>query len=97
MEEQLKHYSNKPAYEIDSSDLMAALENGESVVVVDARSPQAYAAGHILGAINILLKSRSAILAPWSMGIGCLFRAPQDSTTQPCPFRTACPNRPNSA
>lgn len=48
MEEQLKHYSNKLAYEIDLSDLMAALENGENVVVIDARSSEAYATGHNL-------------------------------------------------
>ena len=81
MEEQLKHYSNKLAYEIDSSDLMAALENGESVVVVDARSSQAYAAGHIPGAINIPHRTMSpettasidpsALVVTYCDGIGC--------------------------
>ncbi|MBI3025435.1 MAG: rhodanese-like domain-containing protein, partial [Candidatus Tectomicrobia bacterium] len=53
MEAQLRHYAGKLAYETDSWDLKAALEAGENVVVVDARSPGAYARGHIPGAINI--------------------------------------------
>ena len=47
--DQLRHYANKLAYEIDSWDLKVALENGERVIVLDVRSPQAYAAEHIPG------------------------------------------------
>ena len=32
--DQLRHYSNKLAYEIDSWDLKVALENGENVIVM---------------------------------------------------------------
>ena len=53
MEEQLQYYQNKLAYEIDSWDLKVALDAKDNVIVVDARSPQAYAAEHIPGAINI--------------------------------------------
>ncbi|MEO8007754.1 MAG: hypothetical protein ABI728_04440 [Betaproteobacteria bacterium] len=42
MDEQLKHYSSKLAYEIDSWDLKVALESGERVTVIDTRSPQAF-------------------------------------------------------
>jgi hypothetical protein len=35
---QFKHYSDKLAFEIDSWDLKAALEGGESITIVDARS-----------------------------------------------------------
>jgi enamine deaminase RidA (YjgF/YER057c/UK114 family) len=81
MEEQLKHYSNKLAYEIDSWDLKMALENGENVVVIDARSSQAYATGHIPGAINIPHRTMSsettasldpsALVVTYCDGIGC--------------------------
>ena len=53
MNEQMKHYENKLAFEIDSWDLMAALEAGENIVVVDTRSPGPYQKEHIPGAINI--------------------------------------------
>ena len=52
-EEQLKHYSNKLAYEIDAWDLKEAIERGDTITVIDARSPAAFAAEHIPGAINI--------------------------------------------
>lgn len=44
--DQLRHYSNKLAYEIDSWDLKVAVENGENVIVIDARSSEAFAAEH---------------------------------------------------
>ena len=53
MEEPLKHFESKLAFETDSWDLKVALEAGESIVVVDARSFQAYQEEHIPGAINI--------------------------------------------
>ena len=52
-EEQIRHYTNKLQHETDSWDLKVALEAGEAVTVIDARSPQAYAHEHIPGAINI--------------------------------------------
>ena len=53
MEAQLRHYAGKLACETDSWDLKTAIEAGENVVVVDARSPEAWAAERIPGAINI--------------------------------------------
>lgn len=44
MAEQRRHYKNKLAFEIDSWDLKVALEAGENIVVVDARSLDAYQA-----------------------------------------------------
>jgi hypothetical protein len=35
MNEQMKYYENKPAFEIDSWDLMAALEGGENIGGLD--------------------------------------------------------------
>lgn len=81
MEEQLKHYTDKLAYETDSWDLQVALDGGDNVVVVDARSPEAYAQGHIPGAINIPHRSmgdettsgidQSAQVVVYCDGIGC--------------------------
>lgn len=51
--EQLAHYESKLAYEMDSSDVYAALEAGEDLVVVDGRSKAAYEIEHIPGSINL--------------------------------------------
>lgn len=81
MEEQLKHYSDKLAYEIDAWDLKVALESKENIIVIDARSPQAYAAEHIPGAINIPHRTmnsattagleKTALIVTYCDGIGC--------------------------
>jgi len=78
---QVKHYEDKLAFEIDSWDLKAALELGEEVVVIDARSTEAYRSEHIPGAINIPHRkmtpettrhlSRTALLVSYCDGIGC--------------------------
>lgn len=52
MDEAARHFAAKLAYETDSWDLFTALEEGMSIVVVDARSPEAYAVEHIPGAIS---------------------------------------------
>jgi rhodanese-related sulfurtransferase len=81
MEERLRHYENKLAFETDSWDLKVALEAGENIVVVDARSPQAYQKEHIPGAINIPHRNMSqettmqidkaALVVTYCDGIGC--------------------------
>lgn len=81
MNEQLRHYSDKLAYEIDSWDLKVALESGEKVIVVDARSPQAFVAEHIPGAISLPHRTmseattaaldRTALVVAYCDGIGC--------------------------
>lgn len=81
MQDQLKHYSDKLAYEIDSWDLQVALAAGDNVVVIDARSPEAYARGHIPGAINLPHRTmdgattagidKSALVVVYCDGIGC--------------------------
>jgi rhodanese-related sulfurtransferase len=79
--EQLAFYQQKLAYETDSYDLSAALEEGQHVVVVDGRGPEAYAAEHIPGAINIPHRTisreslggldREALYVTYCDGIGC--------------------------
>ena len=81
MEQQLQHYLDKLAYEIDAWDLDTAVKAGENVVVVDARSMGAFAAEHIRGAINIPHRTmneettaaiaRKALVVTYCDGIGC--------------------------
>ena len=81
MKEQLDHYANKLAYETDSWDLKEALEAGEKVVVIDARSPEAFEHEHIPGAVNIPHREMNpettghidteALIVTYCDGIGC--------------------------
>lgn len=81
MDDQIKHYADKLAYEIDSWDLQEALNNGDHVIVIDARSPQAYAAGHIPGAVSLPHRQmnadatarfdKAALIVTYCDGIGC--------------------------
>jgi rhodanese-related sulfurtransferase len=81
MDEQLSHYANKLAFETDSWDLKVALESGEKVLVIDARSPEAYQREHIPGALNIPHRTmnaettksldRTALVVTYCDGIGC--------------------------
>lgn len=81
MDEQLRHYENKLAFETDSWDLKVAIESGENVIIIDARSPEAYRKEHIPGAINIPHRTmseattsnldRAALVVTYCDGIGC--------------------------
>lgn len=81
MQDQLQHYQNKLAYETDSWDLKVALETKENVIVIDARSAEAYSAEHIPAAINIPHRQMSAestaaldkaaLVVTYCDGIGC--------------------------
>jgi rhodanese-related sulfurtransferase len=81
MDEQLRHYESKLAFETDSWDLKVALESGESTIVIDARSPEAYQKEHIPGAINIPHRKmneettkqlhKTALVVTYCDGIGC--------------------------
>ncbi len=81
MDGQLKHYTDKLAYEIDSWDLKVALEAGEKITVVDTRSPEAFRREHIPGAVNVPHRTmtaegtshidKSALVVTYCDGIGC--------------------------
>jgi rhodanese-related sulfurtransferase len=60
MHDQQSYYKNKLNYEIDSSDLYQSLEEGGKIIVIDARSTDAYEKEHIPGAINIPHRTMSA-------------------------------------
>ncbi len=53
MEEQIKFYENKLAYEMDPADLFESLEANDNIVVVDARQSFGYKKEHIPTAINL--------------------------------------------
>lgn len=79
--DQLRHYADKLAYEIDAWDLKVALDRGEKVIVIDARSPEAFTAGHIPGALSLPHRTmseattaaldRAALVVTYCDGIGC--------------------------
>ena len=81
MNDRIRHYENKLAYEIDSWDLKVALDAGDNVIVIDARSPEAYAREHIPGAISLPHRQmnvettaaleRGALVVSYCDGIGC--------------------------
>lgn len=50
---QLEFYKAKLTFETDSWDLYEALNNGEPIIVIDARSAEAYSIEHIPTALNI--------------------------------------------
>lgn len=78
---QMRHYADKLAWEIDAWDLKLALDGAEPVTVIDARSPAAYAAGHIPGALNLPHRlmddastaglDRARLYVSYCDGIGC--------------------------
>ena len=50
----LRHFEARLAFETDCSDVFESMKSGApDFVLVDARGPQAYARGHVPGAINI--------------------------------------------
>lgn len=81
MDEQRNHYAAKLAFEIDSWDLHTARESGEKIVVVDARSVEAFDFEHIPGAISLPHRTmtkettasldRDALYVSYCDGIGC--------------------------
>ena len=81
MEDHIRHYEDKLKYETDSWDLNEAIENGDGVVVLDARSTEAFAEEHIPGAISFPHRTmnadstanldRDALYVTYCDGIGC--------------------------
>ena len=77
----VRHFPNKLAFEIDAWDLHVALQAGDNVVVIDARSAQAFASEHIPGAVSLPHRSmteaavqridRDALVVTYCDGIGC--------------------------
>jgi rhodanese-related sulfurtransferase len=47
-----ERYAEEPVDVVDVRDVKALVERGADVVIIDAREPEAYAAGHLPGAVN---------------------------------------------
>lgn len=81
MEDQIRHYENKLRFEIDSWDLNKSVDQGKNIIIIDARSTEAYKAEHIPGSITLPHRSmteaavagldRSALYVTYCDGIGC--------------------------
>lgn len=80
--DQINHYTQKLQYEMDAWDLFLAVENGDDIVIIDARSPEVYFIEHIPNAINfphrIMNKDTAAkklnfdaLYVTYCDGIGC--------------------------
>lgn len=78
---EIEFYEAKLKYETDSWDLFGALNNGKPIVVIDARSSEAYAFEHIPTSINIPPRlmsesttselDKSKLYVIYCDGIGC--------------------------
>ena len=81
MEDQIRHYRNKLAYEIDSWDAYAAQGSGTNIVILDVRSQAAYEKEHVAGAVsfphgkmtaeNVASLDRESEYVTYCDGIGC--------------------------
>ncbi len=81
MNEQVRFYEAKLAFEIDPSDLFAALNASEKIIVIDARQAHGYAREYIPGAINLPHRemneattkdfAKDVLYVTYCDGIGC--------------------------
>ena len=81
MDNQIRHYEDKLSHEADSWDLNDAIQNGEKIVAIDARSTGAFTEEHIPGAVSLphrtmnlettLHLDRDALYVTYCDGIGC--------------------------
>lgn len=79
--DQIRHYANKLAFEIDSWDLTVAMNKNQNLVVIDTRARENFAQEHIPGAISLphaTMSSettasidREALVVTYCDGIGC--------------------------
>ena len=53
MNEQIKFYESKLDFEMDASDLFHAMNDGEKIVVIDARQLHGFEREHIPNAVNL--------------------------------------------
>jgi rhodanese-related sulfurtransferase len=78
----LRHFTSRLEFEADGADLYEDLRNGvQGVLAIDARTPEAYARGHVPGAHNLPHRTitpestawipRDAVLVTYCDGIGC--------------------------
>jgi rhodanese-related sulfurtransferase len=78
---QIDFYEQKLNFEVDPADLYEALKANQHIIVVDTRSPEAFAQEHIPGAINIPHRTmndettshldKTALIVTYCDGVGC--------------------------
>ena len=81
MNDPANHYRTKLSFETDAWDLQEMLRDGEHVVVIDARTEEAYAQEHIPRAVSFPHRTmdadstahldRDALYVTYCDGIGC--------------------------
>jgi rhodanese-related sulfurtransferase len=81
MNEQIKFYESKLDFEMDASDLFHALNEGEKIVVIDARQRHGFDNEHIPNAVNLPHREmnkestkdfdRNILYVTYCDGIGC--------------------------
>lgn len=81
MKEQILYYNLKLKYEIDSWDLNDSIKNNKKIIIIDARSKEAYEYSHIKNSINLPHKNmnnqsthnldKSFLYITYCDGIGC--------------------------
>jgi rhodanese-related sulfurtransferase len=81
MEQQINYFKAKLNYEMDPSDLFAALNINEKIIVIDARQAEGFEKEHIPGAINLPHRSmngettqdfdKTTLYVTYCDGIGC--------------------------
>ena len=73
----LAHFEHRLEWEIDAADLWA---DRDAYIVIDARTPEVFASGHVPGAINLPHRTITAetarfptesVLVTYCDGIGC--------------------------
>ncbi|MFB4350997.1 rhodanese-like domain-containing protein [Microbacterium sp. CR_7] len=80
MMDRAAYYATKLAAETDASDAYAAQQRGESIVIVDVRSDEAWAQGRVAGAVHMhyseiaarapqeIAKDATVVVYCWSPG-----------------------------
>ena len=81
MDNQIRHYKDKLNHETDSWDLNEAIQNGENIIAIDARSAEAFTEEHIPGAMSFPHRTmnsettshldRESLYVTYCDGIGC--------------------------
>lgn len=81
MNEQIKFFEAKLAFEIDAFDLFTALNEGERIVIVDTRQRPAFESECIPGAVSLPYReidqaatkdlNRDVLYVTYCSGIGC--------------------------
>jgi len=69
-----RHFSARLAFETDADDVAAALALCDgAVTVIDSRAPEAYAAGHLPGAVNLPRPYSEADVAALGEGLAVVY------------------------